>query len=90
MAWELFHNPPTSLKSLVRVISADMVAPSNQLDVRFAPNRYRDIATRRTVERCQKQTSGVMGPASVRNSIQALCQGILETCTEVYTLSGHP
>jgi hypothetical protein len=37
----------------VWVISADMVPPRNQLDVRFAPNRYRDVATRRTVERCR-------------------------------------
>jgi hypothetical protein len=32
-------------------ISADMVTPSNHLHVRFAPNRYRDVAARRTVER---------------------------------------
>ena len=28
--------------------------------------------------------------ASVRNSIQALCQGILETSAKVYTPAGHP
>ena len=33
-----------------------MVAPSNHSHVRFAPNRYRDVAARRTVERCQTET----------------------------------
>jgi hypothetical protein len=42
---------PANPISEVRVISADMVAPSNRLHVRFAPNRYRDVAARRTVER---------------------------------------
>jgi hypothetical protein len=32
------------------VIGADMVAPDNHLHVRFAPNRYLDLAARRTVE----------------------------------------
>ena len=32
----------------VWVISADMVATNNHLHVRFAPNRYRDVAARRT------------------------------------------
>jgi hypothetical protein len=61
-------NNSTSLRCTARfrpaprrlgVITADMVAPSNHLHVRFAPDRYRDVATRRTVERCQLLTRAV-------------------------------
>ncbi len=54
----MFGLRPTA-PHLDSTISADMVAPNNHLHVRFAPNRYRDVAARRTVERCQR-TEGDM------------------------------
>ena len=48
----MFGLRPTA-PHLDSTISADMVAPSNHLHVRFAPNRYRDAGTRQTFERRQ-------------------------------------
>jgi hypothetical protein len=60
------------------VINADMIAPSNHLHVRFAPNRYRDVAARRTVERCQQPSPAPLCPRACRQ----LSRMIAETkCT---------
>jgi hypothetical protein len=41
-----------------------MVSPNNHLHVRFAPNRYREVAARRTVETVQKRLSSSAKPSS--------------------------
>ena len=58
MAWELFHNPPTSL-SPVRVIRVAPTASKASPNVRYAFNGDRICASQRTDTMCQEATYAV-------------------------------
>src|SRR5207342_564305 len=67
VAWELFHNPPTSL-SPVRVIRVAPTGSKASPNVRYAFNNDRICASQRTDAMCQEATYASQRTAPLFNN----------------------